>query len=298
MSEPNLLDKEWLYTLVQAGATFAALVGAFFTTRILAIASEKRTLQNHIDELDQEIPHRKQPMKQIQEELDDKEMRLARYLIERLEDDFIDNIDVEHPPSVDEMYPLFEKITGEPPTKYERATIEERHATFLERVAEEQIEKAEEKNHQLQVQQLEEKEKQGYPFASTQLMALQASYGFRSPSVRSMVTPRLEIYEGIIRRRDELCLQLQEHRSNVAVLEARRAEYNRDLSALAFPKYIRVGFVSLIYVVIATVLIPLYIAPFWYSLPDYTDAFIFWLFVSGLSIMILYLYVEIRYAMK
>jgi hypothetical protein len=66
----SLMDTGWLYTVVQAGATFAALVGAFFTTKILGIASERRTLQNRIHELDQEIPGRNQSIKDMQEELD------------------------------------------------------------------------------------------------------------------------------------------------------------------------------------------------------------------------------------
>jgi peptidoglycan hydrolase CwlO-like protein len=65
-----LIDPEWLYTLVQAGATFSAIVGAFFTTKILTIASEKRALQNRIAQLWEEISQRQNQIQQMQDKVD------------------------------------------------------------------------------------------------------------------------------------------------------------------------------------------------------------------------------------
>jgi len=292
-----LIDTGWLYSIIQAGATFAAIVGAFFTTKILTIASEKRTLQNHVEQLKREISEREQEMKKAQEDVDEIEEDMAVEHIDILEDEFMSLVDVEHPPSVSDMCALFEEISNRPPDKYEKKAIERMHPRFAEQVNEEAKKKAAEKASQARIRWLEEEVKRGNIGATLELMTARMQYPvLRAWPDLSVRPPTRSVTPRDLRWLDEMYLRLREQRLLLAILAARKADYDRDLKALAFPKYIREGFIALIYLVIVGVVLPLGIAPSWYTLPDCAETLLFLLFMSGLAAMVLYLYSEVRHA--
>lgn len=65
-----MIDLGWIYAIVEASAAFVAIVGAFFTTKILSIASEKRAVSNRVEMLTKEINQRNELVDAYQEEID------------------------------------------------------------------------------------------------------------------------------------------------------------------------------------------------------------------------------------
>ena len=42
------MDSSWLYTMIEASATFVAITSGFLTTKVISIASERGGLKNNI----------------------------------------------------------------------------------------------------------------------------------------------------------------------------------------------------------------------------------------------------------
>lgn len=294
-------DLEWLYALAQAAATFAAIVGAFYTTKVLSISSEKRTVENRIEDLQHELDQASIQIDSLQVDADEIEKEWAAYRIDILEDDFMDKVDVNQPPSLEQTYAIFEKIADRLPSVYEKEAMEKRYPEFIKRINEEAKKKAAEQWKAARRKWLEEELKRGNVSAYYQLQLMEtpaytplSGYDVLGSGWRRWAKIKIPNTE----RLRELYSRLTDRRNEVALLEARKAEYGRDLKALAFPRYVREGFLALVYLITVAVAIPLGVARYWSALPDWTASLIFALFISGLLVMMLYLYVEIRDAMK
>jgi hypothetical protein len=296
-----LNDTQWLYALTQAGATFAAIVGAFFTTKILSIAAEKRTVENHVEQLEQEAMRRSKRIEEMQEEAANIEEEWADYRIEQLEDALMAEVDVMQPFSLEGMYGLFEKATKRSPNAQEKKAMEKAYPRFKERIDKKAKEEAVERAHEARLRWLKQEADRGDYLASMQLvaeMSSQATSPLRYGKSWSDLFKSTRIHVPDVARLKELTSHLSDQRTELAILEDRQREYVRDLNALVYPKYTREGFLALIYLLIVTVVIPLSVASQWETMPARTDMLLFVLFVSGLVAMILYLYAEIRDLMR
>jgi hypothetical protein len=108
--------------------------------------------------------------------------------------------------------------------------------------------------------------------------------------------PSLRVSKDDLSWLEEAYWRYAEQKSSVDLLNANRVRLEEDLRTLSFPKYVRVGYLALVYLLTATVMVPLWLARDWSTLPSYSDTLMFVLFLSGMVFMSLYLYVEIRYA--
>jgi hypothetical protein len=296
-SERPLNDIQWLYALTQAGATFAAIVGAFFTTKILSISAEKRTLENHIDQLGQEVSRRSKRIEEMQQETAYIEQDWADSRIEQLEDALMAEVDVMRPFSLEDMHGLFEKVARRPPNVQEKKAMEKAYPKFKERIDKKAKAEAAERARESHLRWLRQEADRGDYFALMQLqaeMAGQAWGPMREGKSWSDIFRSKPIHVPDVARLKELTSRLSDQRTELAILEDRQREYARDLKALVYPKYTREGFIALVYLLIATVVLPLSIAPEWEALPGGIDALLFLLFITGLLAMIVYLYAEIR----
>lgn len=104
----------------------------------------------------------------------------------------------------------------------------------------------------------------------------------------------LDRYEPMRKALDELHDMLYPEIIALSILEARLGEYKEQLKALAFPRYIKFGFASFAYFALVGVIVPLATAASLEEVSPCTAAPIFLLFLSGLTCVLLYLYLEIR----
>lgn len=66
----SMIDPNWLFAVAGSAAAFDAIVGAFYTSKILSIASEKRALTNRINSLETEISYIRNKIKKIDRKID------------------------------------------------------------------------------------------------------------------------------------------------------------------------------------------------------------------------------------
>lgn len=281
----TMIDLGWIYAIVEASAAFVAIVCAFFTTKILSIASERKVISNRVEMLKKEIGQRRKLVDIYQEEIDSIGFKWAeeevRPFLEKVQYD----VDSENPPSLEDLIRLFEEEEDRVPNYYERELLKKKYSEFLNMV------QAIAKEREAERQASEKS-----PFAG-----LGALFGL-SRTMRRFTLVNLKPPGVVMReaeRLDEVLDKRIEESSRIAILENQKKDSESQLRALSFPKYVTLGFLSLIYFAIVGVAVPLAFVLWAKFLEKYISEFhIFILFLSGLSGALAYLYLEIRQALK
>lgn len=110
-----MVDLGLLYSIAESSAAFVAIVAAFFTTKILTIASESRTVRNHIKLLEAEVEKRQQFADAIQNDIEATERRWAKQTVKDFYNELYRKFKRGSVPTLDEIYRKFEKIQKKGP---------------------------------------------------------------------------------------------------------------------------------------------------------------------------------------
>lgn len=279
-----MIDLGWLYTIAQSSAAFVAIVAAFFTTKILSIASEKSTLLNRVKLLTKEIEQRNQVVETYQEDIDRIWFKWADETVEPFLEDIKYDVSPDSPPSVEELIDLFKETERRDPNQYEQELLKKKYSAFVEKVKEvakerEEARKALYKSPYNVVGQL---------FGVTRELRL--------------LTTKLKLPEEVQREvetLDKAYDKQEEELKAISLLKLRKMEYEEQLKSVSFPKHIWFGFASLVYFAFVGVTVPLIYVLFIQQLQQYISEFhVLALFLSGLIVIFLYLYLEIRQAIS
>jgi len=279
-----LIDLGWLYAIAESSAAFVAIVAAFFTTKILSIASEKSTLLNRVKLLTKEIEQRNEVVETYQEDIDRIWFKWAEETVEPFLEDIKYEVNPDSPPSVEELIDLFKETERRDPNEYEQELLKKKYSAFVEKVKEiakerEEARKALYKSPYSVVGQL---------FGVTRELRL--------------LTTKLKLPEEMrreVEKLDKAYDKQEEELKAISLLELRKTEYEEQLKSVSFPKYIWLGFGSLIYFAFVGVTVPLIYVLFMQQFQQYiSELHVLTLFLSGLIVIFLYLYLEIRQAIS
>lgn len=279
-----MIDLGWLYAIAESSAAFVAIVAAFFTTKILSIASEKSTLLNRVKLLTKEIEQRNEVVETYQEDIDRIWFKWAEETVEPFLEDIKYEVNPDSPPSVEELIDLFKETERRDPNEYEQELLKKKYSAFVEKVKEiakerEEARKALYKSPYSVVGQL---------FGVTRELRL--------------LTTKLKLPEEMrreVEKLDKAYDKQEEELKAISLLELRKTEYEEQLKSVSFPKYIWLGFGSLIYFAFVGVTVPLIYVLFMQQFQQYiSELHVLTLFLSGLIVIFLYLYLEIRQAIS
>jgi hypothetical protein len=274
----NMLDFGWFYAIVGSSATFVAIVSAFFTTKILAIASEKRQLLIEIASTNKEIDERTKLANLFQEEIGSIHLKWAK----RDVNPFLEVIlfDVAKSGSIPTLEELIEKFTDKEgaPDEYEKKVLKEKYGDFVE---------------QAKVKIAEERQRVNSRFTIFSPLSMAAL---------PVLPPTLNLTQIVMRERerlDDVTDKFSEETNRLKILENQKEDRANRLKAVYLPKYIGLSFAFLIYFIIVGVALPLAYVSWGNILSVYvSEPLIYVLFLSGLGLNVIYLYLEVRQALK
>lgn len=255
-----MVDPGWLYTLIQSAATFVAIVGAFFTTKVLSVSSEIRSLRNRLKLVRAEMDHRERLMGGYQEEMDVLEAKWAKQdvdrFLERKKRDFLSPL-----PTLDELSSDYKKLNSL--NRFESTVLENEFPKFLE----------------------------------TLKAMKQRGAGGPAGSIPAHIG--VSLLRGDERKVWNESFAKWEGESDALGWDrARFKELEAQLSAVSYPPYIKLGFLVLVYFGATSVLLPLFLAPNLSVIDNNTFEEFFLLFLSGFTLTFVYLYTEIKIAVK
>ena len=280
----ELIDLGWLYAVAESSAAFVAIVAAFFTTKILSIASERKTLSNRVKLLTKEIEQRNHIVEMYQKDIDRIWFKWAGETVDPFLEDAKYDANPDSPPSLEELIDAFKQKESRTPNQYEQGLLERKYAVFVDEVK----------------KLAKEREEARKAFAKSPYSVLGQLFG--ATRELRMLTTRLKLPEQVRREVEELEKaedKQEEELKAVALLELRKNEYEEQSQSISFPKYVWFGFSSLVYFAIVGVAVPLAYVLLAAQFQQYIlESHVFFLFLSGLIIVFLYLYLEIRQAVS
>jgi hypothetical protein len=255
-----MVDAGWLYTLIQGAATFVAIVGAFFTTKVLSVSSEMRSLRNRLKLVKAEMDHREGLMRGYQEEMDVLEAKWAKQdvgrFLERKKRDLLAPI-----PTLGELQADYKKLNSL--NRFESRVLEDEFPKFLE------------------------------------ALRMMKERGAGTPGGHIPAHIGVSLLRGDERKAWNESFEKWEAESDALGWDkARFKELEAQLSGLAYPPYIKLGFLVLVYFGSTSVLLPLFLAPSLSVIDSNTFEEFFLLFLSGFTLTFVYLYFEISTALK
>jgi hypothetical protein len=269
-----MVGTDWLFTVAQASATFVAIVSAFFTTKILSISSEKRTLQNRVSVINSELDSRKKLLSEHRSEIDSIRTKWAEERVTDFVKGYLSLMDekLSNVPQIDELFAVFAEWRGRQANEYEKHILHSRYPSLKSEI-EERIAKRKE--------------------MSTLSKILTSFPVLSLPVASSLASTRAEA-DRLAKLDDEYEGQF----NTIAILEGTKARYEEQIEALAFPRFAKFGLGSLVYFGVVGVVVPLYCG-LSLSVVDYASgAWIMAAFVSGLSLTFVYLGLEMREALR
>lgn len=271
------VDVTLLINIGVAGATFVAIVAAFFTTKIISLAGDKQRIKNQIASIDSELQGRYESRDAILRLIDSIEgprakARIEGYLEEMLEKDF------KEVPSIAELQAIIEDEKSTKLDPSEIKALKEAYPTFKKK---------------LQGKIDEAKGKILLP-----LDALFPSLADRLKIIREgFVLPRYAFNTELLMptevgRLTELYNELFREDIQIGILERNKNMYEQQLASITFPRLIKLGFASQLYFVIVGVVIPFSYGSWAFSIPDFANIVGLGLFFSGLSVIFTYIGIE------
>ncbi|NMX21519.1 hypothetical protein C5S30_03620 [ANME-1 cluster archaeon GoMg4] len=279
MSDPN-----WFYSaLAQSAAAIVGLIGAFVTSRVMMMASEKSRIEKRIQEVNAEI-----------KELERQNTRLSKYIEEvdrkievedRKEDEESLNIflhvkkpelDLENLPTSDEM--LKELREGNriniPDEKFD-SMFKEEYKALIEKIRVEKEEEVQPKH----ISSL------GGLLAGIPLPETNLSTHLR---LRSAPDPRCTKYRGI----------KEENNNEISYRKAKIQQLQHQGSQILLTEHFKGLILSLIYFIIVGVILPLWLPPIIPEQYLVCKTVVLFLFITGLVVVFLYIFREIKYITK
>jgi len=279
------MDSSWLYTMIEASATFVAITSGFLTTKVISIASERGGLKNNIKLLESEILESNEIIKEIEKEIYDINYRWAsedsyhiKNYIKSLLEIYFENYDDK--PDIDIIITFLN----------EKSKYKDEMDIYMEDVLRDeydeiwqQVLKEKEKK--------EEKKKQKSIFVLKTEPLTENTYAiFKIDSNHSEKKIQQE-------RLSEIILRKEGEESLNKKREARLIIFKDRLSLFILPKFIWFGFGSLVFYAGVGVIFPLlasYNVDKWIK---YAPLFMI-LFIMGLISNIGYLFIEIINSFK
>lgn len=276
-----MVDAGWIYTSVQAAAAFVAITAGFFTTKILSISSEKRTVANQISLSSRELQQRESTSFSLKERIDEIEYEWAEETVTReLEEVTAEVVDKapDKVPSKDEVRQALEEKIFCKLDEYDLKALDTHYPDFVLKVESEQA-----KRRQMASR---------HPLFSS----IGDTLDVLSKSTSLLIDP-----ERAKRRRqvlDELYDKYSIEKQTISLLRSRKEEFERHLKGLSFPRYVWLGFFTLILFAGIGIVIPLYVILTVNELTVEWLGTIFVMFITGLSAVFVYLFLEIDYSMS
>lgn len=250
------IDLSWIYALIQAAAVFIALVGAFFTTKVLTIASERRSLRSRSELLAKEIGANEQKESAIISSLDELQTKWANEDVTAFYRGKLDEGETEAPPSLKNLKSEF-KGEGQL-NSFEELELENQYDAFAK----------------------------AYKPRSVLSGLSQSLAGI---SALTLLPSGLRKSEREEYHRDTE--NLRKLREELAVQRVRGAELDNQLRLSSFPRYTLFGFGVLVYLMSVTIILPFAMVAQGISVST-IGTLTFALFVTGVVGEIIYLALE------
>lgn len=266
-----------MHTLAQASATFIAILAGFYTNKVLSIASEKNRLAAKIKEIQNEVEWRKDYATEIRKKVDEIDNRANEEFVGTFRNFIVDS-HFDGLPTPNEIKENFRKYAAEVYSDNLQSILEKQIPSIIEDI----------KKHR-EAESSGEKYVRYHPSESeTQIDAIYGAHRVRS--------------------RNELVRESDQELGRALFLETQLKDVKREFDSLAFPKYIKFGFTSLVVYAALGVIFPLTYG-IWgkYLLEDNVDLmFLIFhandiallLFVIGLSLTLVYIALELIHALE
>lgn len=273
-----MVGTNWVFTLAQASATFVAIVGAFFTAKILSIASEKQTLRNRMSVIDAELLNRKKLQAEYKAKIDS----IRRQWAEESVTKFFDWLklswsvgEFKEPPTIETVFGFFNEKEKREPDNDEKQIIQSRYSSLKSEI-EKQIQK--------------EKEEREHPSLIARLRPLEVG-------IPVLPEVALESARAEAANMRDLRSKYEQETNSITIQEGTKKIYRDQINALAFPAYAIFGFLSLVYFAAVGVVVPLMYALYVPVIDEATSDLLLSFFISGLILVFAYFYLEIRAAL-
>lgn len=287
MSAP---DPNWFYSaLAQSAAAIVGLIGAFVTSRVMMMASERSRIEKRINEIDAEIKELERqnaPLLEYIAEIDRKDEEEDRKKDEESVNSFLrakkPELDLEDLPATDEM--LKELLEGNririPDEKF-ISMFKEEYKVLIDGM---RVEKEEEVRLNPSLGSIGE--------LVAQAARLRNSYAVQPNLPFLLANPhkydRYNRYQEITRKND----------TEISYKNAKIQELQHQVSQIILPEHFKRLIFSLIYFTIVGVILPLWL------LPVTSEQHLVWkdivlvLFITGLCAVFLYIFIEIKHVTK
>ena len=275
MSAP---DPNWFYSaLAQSAAAIVGLIGAFVTSRVMMMASERSRIEKRINELNAEIKELERqnaPRLEYIEEVDRKD-----------DEESVDNFLIAKKPELDlENLPTYDKMRKE--------LLEEGRI----RIPDEKFDSMFKEGYNALIEMIRlEKEEVAPPKHISGLGGL--LQGIQLPDLTNLSTPRLlrsapdpryNKYQEIIRKND----------TEISYKNAKIQELQHQVSQIILPEHFKGLIFSLIYFTMVGVILPLYLLPITPEQHLVWKPIVLVFFITGLFAVFLYIIIEIKYITK
>jgi hypothetical protein len=287
MSAP---DPNWFYSaLAQSAAAIVGLIGAFVTSRVMMMASERSRIEKRINEIDAEIKELERqnaPLLEYIAEIDRKDEEEDRKEDAESVNSFLrakkPELDLENLPTADEM--LKELLEGSRIRISDEnfvSMFKEEYGALIEEI---RVEKEEEirLNHSLgSIGEL-----------VAQAVRLSNSYAVQPNLPLLLANPhkydRYNKYQEIIRKND----------TEISYKKAKIQELQHQVSQIILPEHFKGLIFSLIYFTIVGVILPLWLLPITSGQHLVWKPIVIGLFITGLCAVFRYIFIEIKYITK
>ena len=287
MSAP---DPNWFYSaLAQSAAAIVGLIGAFVTSRVMMMASERSRIEKRINEIDAEIKELEQqnaPLLEYIAEIDRKDEEEDRKEDEESVNSFLrakkPELDLENLPTADEM--LKELLEGNririPDEKFV-SMFKEEYKALIEGIRVEKEEEVRLNPCSGSIGQL-----------IAQAVSLSNLYAVQPHSIVPLADrhkyDRYKKYQEIRGKND----------TEISYKKAKIQELEHQVSQIILPEHFKRLIFSLIYFTMVGVVLPLWL------LPITSEQHLVWkdtvlvLFITGLCAVFLYIFIEIKHVTK
>jgi hypothetical protein len=290
-----MTDPNWFYSaLAQSAAAIVGLIGAFVTSRVMMMASERSRIEKRFNEINaeiEELEHQNAPLLEYIEEVDRKDEEEDRKEDEESVNKFLrakkPELDLENLPTADEM--LKELLEGNRIRIHDEkfdSMFKEGYNALIELIRQEKEEKIKIK-----------KEKAASSKPTSGLGELFSR--IQLPDCTYLKVPLLPIadphkydrynkYQEIIRKND----------TEISYKNAKIQELQHQVSQIILPEHFKGLIFSLIYFTTVGVILPLWLLPITPEQHLVWKPIVLVFFITGLFAVFLYIFIEIKYIAK
>ena len=287
MSAP---DPNWFYSaLAQSAAAIVGLIGAFVTSRVMMMASERSRIEKRINEIDAEIKELERqnaPLLEYIAEIDRKDAEENRKEDDESVNSFLrakkQELDLENLPTADEM--LKELLEGSririPDEKFVYMFKKEYEA-LIEEI---RVEKEEEMRLNPILGSIGELVAQAARLSNSYAVQPNLPFLLANPHKYN----RYNKYQEIIGKTD----------TEISYKKAKIQELEHQVSQIILPEHFKRLILSLIYFTTVGVILPIWLLPITSEQHLVWKDIVLVLFITGLCAVFLYIFIEIKHVTK